>query len=111
MGESDFVEQILEMSEGNLRREYKLKQSGYNLKKLKEQVARIYNIDRKAIYAKGRKRIRVESQSLYCYWAARELKVPLVELAKKFGLSMAGISYYVQKGEEIAEENCFQLLD
>jgi REP element-mobilizing transposase RayT len=111
LGESDFVDQILEMAEESLSREAELKRAGYDLKKLERKVAKIFNIDRKEIYAKGRQKDRVACRSLYCYWAARELKVSITELAKIFSLTIPAVSYAVQRGEEIAGQNNYQLLD
>jgi len=111
LGESDFVDQVLRIADESLSRQYELKRLGYDLKKVEEKVARKYKVDTKYIYVKGRKKDRVECRSLYCYWAAHELKVPLTELAKKFDLSVPAVYYAVQRGEKIAEENNYQLID
>ncbi len=111
LGGSEFVEQILHMAEESLSREAELKRNGYDLKKLEEKVVELYAIDQKDLYAKGRQKDRVAARSLYCYWAARALNTSLTELAQKFSLTIAAISYAVKRGEEIAENNKYQLLD
>ncbi len=110
LGSSDFVEQILKMAEESLSREAELKQSGYDLKKLEEKVAELYDIKGQEIYAKGRQKERVAARSLFCYWAARELNISLKELAKIFSLTIPAVSYAVRRGEEIAKKNNYRLL-
>lgn len=109
LGESDFVDQVLAMAEENLTRETALKRAGYTLEKLEQHVADLFGIAPGDIPAPGRQKDRVAWRSLFCFWAARELKVPLTELAKKFSLTIPAISYAVRKGEEIAKNNNYSL--
>jgi hypothetical protein len=50
-------------------------------------------------------------RSLFCYWAVRELGISLTELAKRLGISVAGVGYSVERGEIIARENDYQLTE
>jgi len=110
LGSSEFVERILKMAEESLSREAELKVKGYGLKKLEKKAAELCAIDRQDLYAKGRQKDRVVARSLYCYWAARELRISLTELAKTFSLTIPAISYAVKRGEEIAKRNKYELL-
>ncbi len=43
--------------------------------------------------------------------AVRELGISLTELAKRLGISVAGVGYSVERGEIIARENEYQLIE
>jgi putative transposase len=109
LGGSDFVEQILAMAEESLCRETALKRAGYTLERLEQEVANIFGIAPEEICLPGRQKDRVACRSLLCFWAARELKVPLTELARKFSLTVPAVSYAVKRGEEIAKRNKYSL--
>ncbi len=53
----------------------------------------------------GRQKDRVQARDLLCYWAAIELGIPMVELAKRLDMTLAAISYAVKRGEAIAKKN------
>ena len=60
---------------------------------------------------KGKQQKRVKTRSLFCYGAVRELGVSLTELARLLDISLPAVSYSVERGETIAQENNFQLID
>ena len=43
------------------------------------------------------------------FWAVRELGVSLTDLARRLGMSPAGVGYAVQRGEVMARERGYQL--
>ena len=53
----------------------------------------------------------VKPRSLFCYWAVREFGISFTELAKRLGISVAGVGYSVERGEIIARENDYQLTE
>jgi hypothetical protein len=54
---------------------------------------------------------RVKAMSLFCYRAVRELGFSLTELARRLGISVAGVGYSVERREIIARENDYQLIE
>jgi putative transposase len=60
--------------------------------------------------AAGRQRRKVTARSLLCYWAVREVGLPLTTLARQLGLSPPGVSYAVQRGEAMVREQHIDLL-
>jgi len=68
---------------------------GYDLNTVAEKVALIYGIDSAELFRKGRQKPRVDAKALFCYWAARELKIPLAELARKLEMTISGVGYAV----------------
>jgi len=45
------------------------------------------------------------------FWAVRELGLSLTDLARYFGLSVPGVGYSVERGDNIALENGYQLVE
>ena len=76
-----------------------------------EKVAAAYDIDRDEVLRKGRQKPRYDARGLLCCWAARELKTPLTDLARKLDMTVSGIGYAVQRGETIALRYNYQLLE
>ena len=111
LGESDFVDSVLSEAGEAYDRRYKLKALGYDLSSVAQRVADIYEMELQEINSKGRQDRKVKARSLLCYWAVRELGMSLRDLARKFEMSAAGIGYAVERGESIARENQYQLID
>jgi putative transposase len=61
------------------------------------------------VFSKGIKKQKVQARSLFCFWAVRELGIPMRNLAKKLGLSGPGMGYAVERGEIIAREYGYRL--
>jgi hypothetical protein len=83
----------------------------YDLDFVAEKVALIYGIDSAELFHKGRQKQRVDVKASFCYWGARELKIPLTDLARKLEVTISGVGYSVQRGEAIALLHIFHLLD
>ena len=111
LGDSDFVEDILSIASEKFERNYELKRLGYDLDRIASRVAEIFKIEANDIFLKGKHQRRVKPRSLFCYWAVSELGISLTELARRLGISVAGVGYSVERGKNIAEENDHQLID
>ena len=84
---------------------------GDDLDRIASRVADIYEIEVDEIFLKGKQQKRVKARSLFCFWAVRELGISLTELARRLGISIAGVGYSVARGEIIARENHYQLIE
>jgi len=111
LGDSGFVDAMLSQAGEALNRQYALKALGYDLRRIAERAAEIYNMDIAEIFLLGRRAQRVKARSLVCFWAARELGTSLSELARAFAMSVPGIGYAVERGEKLARNNSFKLID
>jgi len=109
LGESDFVDDILSLASEKFERSYELKRLGYDLDRIALRVAEIFKIEVKDIFLKGKHQKRVKPRSLFCYWAVRELGIPLTELARLLVISVPAVGYSVERGEILAKENDYQL--
>jgi hypothetical protein len=69
------------------------------------------SIDSAELFRKGRQKPRVDAKALFCYWAARELKMPLTDLTRKLERTISGVGYAAQRGEAITLGHNFHLLE
>ncbi len=110
LGDSDFVDSVLAQAEEPYTRQCALRRRGYDLEKIAERLEEIYGIKVGEVFARGRQQRRVSARSLFCFWAVREMGNSLASLAIRLGMSPAGVGYAVQRGEAIAHEKGYQLI-
>ena len=111
LGDGDFVEQTLALSQEPLEHKYSLHARGYGIGKAADRVCELLGVKQSDIWAPGKERFRVQARSLLCFWASRELRISQSELSRKFKLSPATISLCVKRGEDIAQDNGYLLFD
>ena len=109
-GDSDFVADVLSQADEKFDRKCELKRLGYDQGRIAARVAEIYELREDDILSKGKQQRKVKARCLLCFWAVRELGSSLTDLAKHFGLSVPGIGYSVERGEIIARENGYRLV-
>ena len=109
LGESDFVSDVLSESEEQFSRKYKIKSMGYDFEKVVERISILFHVEKDYITGRGMQKDRVRVRDLLCYWTVVELGMPMVDLARKFDITPAAVSYAVQRGENMAKERGFQL--
>jgi len=111
LGDSDFVEKVLKKTQEQRERQYQLEAAGYDIDQVVERVAALLGIQCEQIWKKGKHPKTVQARSLLCYWAVRELGISATEFARRIGISQPAISQSVKRGETIALENGFELID
>jgi len=111
LGDSDFVESVLKVADEAIERKYYLKSKGYNTDKLSDRVANIFSINPEDIFQPGKQPVKVKARSLFCYWAVRELGFTMANLAPMLNISQPAVSMSVQRGEQIASENGYSLME
>jgi REP element-mobilizing transposase RayT len=111
LGDSDFVERVLKAADEFLERKYQLKSQGYDIDKIADRVAEIFSIKPEEIFQPGRQPVKVKARSLLCYWAVRELGFTMADLAPKLNISQPAVSMSAQRGERLALENEYLLMD
>jgi putative transposase len=110
LGDGAFVERVLSGCDEKMERRYLLKAKGYDLDKALLRVSDLMNMEPSMILRSGKERKRVQARGLFCYWAVRELGIGMSELSRRLGLSLAGISQSVKRGERIAVEEGYNLI-
>jgi putative transposase len=110
LGDGDFVRGVLASAEEAMEKRYELRLRGLNLEGVASRVSEVLGLKPDEVWAPGKYRRIVEARSLLCYWAVRELGVPMSSLARKLGISIPSVSDSVSRGHKIAEEKgCFLL--
>jgi putative transposase len=109
LGESDFLRDVLSESQEQFSRKYKLKSLGYDFEKVVDRISILFQVQKDYITGRGRQKDRVRARDLLCYWTVVELRMSLVDLARKFDLTLAAVSYAVQRGEKMVKERGYQL--
>ena len=111
LGDGDFVEEVLSVSQEHMEKRYRLVGEGYDLDKIVSKVCDVMQLEPFNIWAPGKERIRVEARSLLCYWAVRDLGINMAELSRRLKLSLSGVSLSVKRGERIVQEKGYKLID
>jgi len=111
LGDSEFVDSVLSQANERYESRYELKRQGYDVDRIAKRVAEIYGMEKHEVFSKGRQQQKVKAKSLLCFWAVRELGMPLRELARELEMSGPGVGFAVERGEAIARENRYHLID
>jgi putative transposase len=111
LGDSDFVEAVLKEADEQLERRYRLKAEGFGLERVAERVAQVMSIPVELVWEKSRRPQVVNARSLFCFWASNELGISMTDLAKRLNLTQPAISIAARRGERLARENQYVLID
>ena len=111
LGDSEFVESVLCQADEKHERHYELKRLGYDLNSIAERVGEIYGMEPSEILSKGKQQRKVQARGLFCFWAVRELGIFLRELARRLKISSPGVGFSAERGDVIARENRYHLIE
>jgi REP element-mobilizing transposase RayT len=111
LGDSEFVSEVLSESEEQFSRKYRLQSMGYDFERIVKRISELFQLEKEYITGKGRQQDRVMARDLLCYWAAIELGITMVDLARRLNLTPAAVSCAVQRGEKMAKNMDYQLED
>ena len=111
LGDSDFVETVLKLAQEKRERQYQLEAQGVTVDQIAGRVAALLGVSTEQIWKKGKQPQNVQARSLLCYWAVHELGMSATELARRIGITQPAVSQSVKRGEVIAREKGFELVD
>jgi putative transposase len=111
LGDGDFVEEVLAVSQEHLERKYDLRAQGFDLGRIASRVFTLLGVDQRLIWGPGKERDRVKARSLLCYWAVRDLGIAMTELWGRLGLSLSGVSLSVRRGEILTRSKGYKLIN
>ena len=106
-----FVEAVLREADEQLERRYRLKAEGFGLEQVAERVAQVMSIPTELVWEMSRRPQVGDARSLLCFWASKELGMSMTDLAKRLNLTQPAISIAARRGERIARENQYMLID
>ncbi|MEN6441405.1 MAG: transposase, partial [Syntrophobacter sp.] len=81
LGDGDFVDEVLAKANERLQQQYALAAKGIGFDHLARVVSGLTGIPMHVIAGVGKERQSVRARSLLCFWGARELGLPLTDLA------------------------------
>ena len=110
LGDGDFVEEVLSVTDEKFARNYAIHRCGYDLDKIAQRAATVCAIEVGDIFSRNKQPSKVKARSLFCYWASSELGISHTELARRIGISVPGVGYSAERGKLIAGENGYQLI-
>lgn len=104
LGDSDFVQSVLERENEHLEGRYRLKRLGYDFDRVVGRVAQLFEMKKDEILRPGKQPEKVRARSLVCYWAVKALGMNGTEVAQLLGAAQSSVSRAVQRGEKLALE-------
>jgi putative transposase len=109
LGDSEFVQAVLEQAKEDENFLKKLKNSGITELKVRSEVSKIFHIEPEKIVSQTKDRTVVQARRLYCFWLVDELGFSMTKVAKILDSSVSTISRSVKIGESISKEKGLQL--
>jgi REP element-mobilizing transposase RayT len=109
LGDSDFVENVLARSQEMLQKKYTLAAKGLGFEDLLKWVSQLTGIPVQAMIGPGKERRSVRARSLLCFWAVKELDIPLTDLARRLNISVPTVSIAVQRGGQVVERDKLEI--
>jgi REP element-mobilizing transposase RayT len=103
LGDSDFVKEVLTEQKEQFEGRYWLKAQGYDIDRVVQKVAEVFEIEPEQIWKPGNQPLRVKARSLVCYWAVRELGMSGTSVGKLLGLGQPAVSRAVVRGEKLTQ--------
>lgn len=111
LGDSEFVERVLNDSNERLERKQLLRAQGYDFPKVVERVANLLGLKLNEVLRPGKQPQIVKARSLVSFWANRELGMTTVEIARHLRICQSAVTRSSLRGEKIAQENQFSLIE
>jgi hypothetical protein len=111
LGKSDFVEEVLAEANERYEQKYRMKAQGVDLRKVAIRVGELLGIGQEEVYRRGKERRTVQAHGLLCYWATEELGMTQESLAQRLGVTQPAISVSVRRGQRLAKEHNWSLLE
>ena len=102
LGDSDFVERVLQIAEEIVERESAYRAEGVDFEQVAARVARLLKMDVAEIWRHGKEPTLVKARSLLCHWATHELGLTETEVAARLGITQSSVSRAAVRGEALA---------
>ena len=102
---------VLTEQKERFERRYWLKAQGYDIDRVVQKVAEVFEIEPEQIWQPGNQPLRVKARSLVCYWAVRELGMSGTSIGKLLGLGQPAVSRAVVRGEKLTQDMNLSLIN
>ncbi len=111
LGDSDFVADVLAEAEEAMERKAALAVQGVDLQRVMDLVADLLSMPRERIIGAGKSPDKVKARRLICYWGTTELGHTMTVVANALKISVSTASIAAKRGERIALERGYSLVD
>jgi putative transposase len=98
LGDGEFVESVLAEAEEKMTRQSAYKTKGINLDHLQHAVATLLEMEPEELIGSSKTRKATKARALFCYWATREMGMPMAEIARRLKMALPTVSIAVQRG-------------
>jgi hypothetical protein len=109
LGDGNFVNKVLKISEEELIKKEKLKRAGWDLKKLTEYICKMIGVKPEELKKKGKRNKIAEAKGLISYWGRNELNINGRQIGNFLGATRQAINYMAKQGERISREKQYIL--
>lgn len=103
LGDSEFVESVLDSASEKMAQKYRLKANGYRFETIVDRVGAIFDIPYRDLLAPGKQPHLVKARSVLMFWAVEVLGMSATEVGLKLGVSQSAASRAVQRGRKIVD--------
>ncbi len=104
LGDSDFVESVIEEHKERLTRRYHLQTRGIDFDEVTDRVAKIFHLKPGHLLSSGKQPQLVNARRLLCFWAVKELEMSGADVAQRLKVCNSVVSRSVAQGEKIAAD-------
>lgn len=104
LGDSDFVESVLEGQNERLVRRYHLQARGVDFDEVANRVAKIFHLKPEQVFSSGKQPQQVKARSLLCFWASKELEMSGKDVAQRLKVCNSVVSRSVVRGEKLVAD-------
>lgn len=109
LGDGSFVKKVLTEAKELTRQESKLKYTEINYKKIIEIAAKRFGVEANRIFMRSKQRDIVKARNLFCYWAVKELRMSMTEVANKLNVTISAVSQSFKKGDDLCSSEGISL--
>ena len=111
LGDGDFVNQVLKISEEEMMKKERLKKAGWDIGQVVKRVCKLMGLSEKDIQKRGRENTVSRARALVAYWSHIELGISGIEISVYFGIARPSVSEAILRGKKIANENGYHLIN
>jgi REP element-mobilizing transposase RayT len=111
LGDGEFVEEVLAQAQESFERKFHLKARGYDFGKVVDRVAEVMGMGEAEVLSSGKYQKVIAARSILCYWAVRELGMRQNELSRILRISQPAVSMAVSRGEKLAKDHNFRIIE
>lgn len=109
LGDSEFVQSVLDRAEEEIVQKYRFSAKGYDLDYVIRRAASVFDVPVEEVFEPGKQPRRVSARSVAAYWAVRKLCIDGTVVGKTLGLSQSAISRAVKRGERLISDKGLSL--